>query len=481
MAEKMLVSTSMGVIGPLLGKLAALMGEEYSKLKGVHKQAAFLHEELSSMGALLEDLADVEGLDNQTKQWRNKVREMSYDIEDCLDDFHRRVGSANDGKGLMRRLKALRARHQLANQIHELKARVQEASERRMRYRLDDLMSRSASVVVDPRMTALYVETSRLVGIDGPKEELINLLTKQVGGASVQDLRVVSIVGFGGLGKTTLANEVYSTIGKKFSCKAFVSVSQRPDMMMLLKSLVTRILGPGGVDTYELHGLIDNLRKYLQDKRYLVVIDDLWDASAWEFIKCAFPEGHNGSRVLTTTRIERVAVTCCNYQWEFVYRMKPLDDHNSRQLFYCRVFGVGNTCPQPFEELSDKILQKCGGLPLAIISIASLLASQSNRSVGEWNHVLNSLRSDLRSNPTLERMRQILNLSYTHLPHHLKTCLLYIGMYPEEHEIGKDHLVMQWVAERFVSALDGRDALEIAGSYFNVKEDRMRIIGGCIT
>ncbi|KAL6644354.1 hypothetical protein ACP70R_015962 [Stipagrostis hirtigluma subsp. patula] len=483
MAEKMLVSASMGVIGPLLGKLAALMGEEYSKLKGVHKQAAFLHEELSSMGALLEDLADVEGLDNQTKQWRNKVREMSYDIEDCLDDFHRRVGRANDGKGLLRRLKALRARHQLANQIQELKARVQEASARRMRYKRDDLMSTSASVAVDPRMTALYVETSRLVGIDGPKEELINLLTKQVGDASLQDLRVVSIVGFGGLGKTTLANEVYCTIGKDFSCKAFVSVSQRPDMMMLLKSLVTRILGPGGVDTYELHGLIDNLRKHLQDKRvhkfvgrYLVVVDDLWDASAWEFIKCAFPEGHNGSRVLTTTRIERVAVTCCNYQWEFVYRMKPLDDHNSRQLFYCRAFGVGNTCPQPFEEPSDKILQKCGGLPLAIISIASLLASQSNISVGEWNYVLNSLRSDLRSNPTLEGMRQILNLSYTHLPHHLKTCLLYIGTYPEDHEIGKDHLVMQWVAERFVTGLDGRDALEIAGSYFNELVNRSMII-----
>ncbi|KAF8662626.1 hypothetical protein HU200_056227 [Digitaria exilis] len=202
----------------------------------------------------------------------------------------------------------------------------------------------------------------------------------------------------------------------------------------------------------------------------------MWDASAWEIIKCAFPEGHCGSKVLTTTRIERVAVTCCNFQWEFVYRMKPLNDHNSRQLFYGRVFGLENTCPQPFEETSDKILQKCGGLPLAIISIASLLASQSNMSVSQWNNVLNSLRSDLRSNPTLEGMRQILNLSYTHLPHHLKTCLLYIGMYPEDHEIEKNHLVMQWVAEGFVCGLDGRDASEIAGSYFNELVNRSMII-----
>ncbi|TKW08331.2 hypothetical protein SEVIR_6G022100v4 [Setaria viridis] len=156
--------------------------------------------------------------------------------------------------------------------------------------------------------------------------------------------------------------------------------------------------------------------------------------------------------------------------------MKPLDDHSSRQLFYGRVFGLENTCPHPFEEPSEKILQKCGGLPLAIISIASLLASQSTRSVSQWNYVLNSLRSDLRSNPTLEGMRQILNLSYTHLPHHLKTCLLYIGMYPEDHDIEKDHLVMQWVAEGFVCGIDGRDALEIAGSYFNELVNRSMII-----
>ncbi|KAF8692025.1 hypothetical protein HU200_039972 [Digitaria exilis] len=425
----------------LLGKLATLMGEKYTKLKDVRKQVEFLHEELSSMGALLEDLADVEGLDNQTKQWRNKVREMSYDIEDCIDEFIHRVGGSSDGKGLLRRLKALRARHQLANQIQELKARVQEASARRTRYKLDDCKSRSADVAIDPRVTALYAESSRLVGIDGPREEVINLLTRQV-----QLLRVVSIVVFGGLGKTTLANAVYSKLGGTFGCKAFVSVSQRPDMMVLLKSLVTQILGPtAGTHTYEMNGLIDSLRNYLKDKRYLVVVDDLWDASAWEIIKCAFPEGQCGSKVLTTTRIERVAGTCCNFQWGFVYRMKPLDDHNSRQLFY-------------------------------VISIASLLASQSNMSVSQWNNVLNSLRSDLRSNPTLEGMRQILNLSYTHLPHHLKTCLLYIGMYPEDHEIEKNHLVMQWVAEGFVCGLDGGDALEIAGSYFNELVNRSMII-----
>ncbi|WVZ94501.1 hypothetical protein U9M48_040387, partial [Paspalum notatum var. saurae] len=176
-----------------------------------------------------------------------------------------------------------------------------------------------------------------------------------------------------------------------------------------------------------------------EDEDYLMIY------GMYQVIKCAFPEGHQGSKV-----------------------MKPLYGHNSRLLFYGRVFGLGNTFPQPFEP-SDKILQKCGGLPLAIISVG-LLASQLKRSVGQWNYVLNSLRSDLRSNkknPTLEGMRQILNLSYTH---HLKTCLLYIGMYPEDREIEKDHLVMQWIAE------DARDALKIAKSYLNELVNRSMII-----
>jgi len=267
MAEvKLLVSASMGVMNSLLGKLTMIMGKEYAKLKGVRKEVKFLNDELSTMGALLEDLAYKEGMDNQTKQWRNKVREMSYHMEDCLDDFMHRVGGSNEGEGLLRCLRTIRAQHQLANQIQDLKTRVQEASERRIRYKLDECASRSSNVVVDPRITALYVESSKLVGIDSSKEEVINLLTKQVEDVPVQDLRVVSIVGFGGLGKTTLAKEVYDNLRPSFDCKAFVSVSQRPDMKMLLKSLVKEISGQG-VDTYEPKEIIENLRTYLKDKR----------------------------------------------------------------------------------------------------------------------------------------------------------------------------------------------------------------------
>lgn len=192
----------------------------------------------------------------------------------------------------------------------------------------------------------------------------------------------------------------------------------------------------------------------------------------WDILRCALPDNHNGSKVIATTRIETVAKACCSYQPEFIYKMKPLDDENSAKLFFSR---VGYVCSQSFKEISDEILQKCGGLPLAIISIASLLASQPARSREKWKFVCSSLSSNLRANPTLEGMRQVLKLSYNNLPVHLKTCLLYIGMYPEDYSIQKEDLVRLWVAEGFVIDLRDEDAEKVAGSYFNELVNRSMI------
>ena len=135
------VSTATGAISSLLGKLATLLTNEYKLLAGVHKQIEFLQRELSSMQVLLERLADMEEkLDTTAKDWRGKVRDLSYDIEDCIDRFMDRLGRGGAKPKFMkrtaRRLKTLWARHDIATQIKELKARVMEESERRDRYKL---------------------------------------------------------------------------------------------------------------------------------------------------------------------------------------------------------------------------------------------------------------------------------------------------------------------------------------------------------
>nr|AVR54604.1 PM21 [Dasypyrum villosum] len=472
------VSATMGAMNPLIGKLAALMGDEYKKLTGVRRQASFLKDELSAMKALLEKLELMDELDPLAKNWRDHVREMSYDMENCIYDFMRDLGGADAKTGFIKktakRLKRLRKRHRIADRMEELKVLALEANERRMRYKIDDCANSTNRVVpIDTRMLAIYKQATGLVGIDGPKKELVSWLTD-----TQEKLKVVAIVGFGGLGKTTLAKQVYDTVGGQFSCKIFFSVSQRPDMSSLLRGLQSELnMEEELTQPHEVQHIIGRLREYLTHKRYLIVVDDLWDQSTWNIMSCIFPEVGNGSRVIVTTRVEDVAIWACRDDHECVYRMEPLKEQDSRMLFCNRVFGSGYACPLPLKKVSDEILKKCGGLPLAIITIASLLASRQARS-DEWESIRNCLGAKLAINSTLEEMRSILNLSYMHLPLHLRPCLLYFGMYPEDKMIMRRDMVLQWVAEGFVNNSHGSDLEDVAENYFNELINRSLIQPG---
>ncbi|XP_044417855.1 disease resistance protein RGA5-like [Triticum aestivum] len=263
----MAVSATTGVMNPLLGKLTKLLDEEYKKFTGVRKQVFILKDELSAMKALLDKMELMDKLDSSAKDWREHIRDMTYDMDNCIDDFMHDIECAHGKKGFVRkmaqRLKRLGRRHQIANRIEELKDLAVEANARRERYKIDDCINSSHDIVlVDPRMTAIYKEAASLVGIDGPREELVSLLMD-----SHKKLKVVSIVGFGGLGKTTLAKQVYDEIGGRFNCKAFVSVSQRPDMKSLLDGLQFKLGMEESSHAHELQDFIDGLREYLKDKR----------------------------------------------------------------------------------------------------------------------------------------------------------------------------------------------------------------------
>ncbi|KAI4978803.1 hypothetical protein ZWY2020_015556 [Hordeum vulgare] len=173
----MAASATTGALNPLLGKLSQLLGEEYKKLTEVRKQAAFLKDELSAMKALLDKMELMDKLDPSAKNWRDHIREMSYDMENCIDDFIHDIEGASAKKGFVRkmaqRLRRLGRRHQIANRIKELKSLAVEANARRERYKIDECINSShATVVVDPRITAIYKEAAGLVGIDGPRDEL---------------------------------------------------------------------------------------------------------------------------------------------------------------------------------------------------------------------------------------------------------------------------------------------------------------------
>jgi plasmid stabilization system protein ParE len=265
--EKIMVGAATGVMNSLLRKLTTMMEKEYILLTGVERDIALLKEELLSMNLFLFKLANIEDLDVQAKDWRDRVRELSYDIEDCID--HIMHNDSPEAKGglvckVANKIRKLWSHHEIGKQIQELRTRVMEESTRRDRYSLDDSFARPRAAETDHRLTALFVEANKLEGIDRPMEQIMQWLTAK--GESDQGLKFISIVGFGGLGKTTLAIQAYNKVRDHFDCAAFVSVSRNPSIRKVLMDLLKDV--GADIDTTDDEGrLINNIRGYLNKKR----------------------------------------------------------------------------------------------------------------------------------------------------------------------------------------------------------------------
>uniref|UniRef100_A0ACD6AJJ7 Uncharacterized protein n=1 Tax=Avena sativa TaxID=4498 RepID=A0ACD6AJJ7_AVESA len=242
------VSAAHGVFGPLLGKLTALLAKECGRLKGVRREIRSLRSELASMHAALKEYTKLDDPNEQVKTWISLVRELAYDTEDVFDKFIHQLGNGQDHRGFKeffrktaRSLKTLGSRRRIADQIDDLNNRIKQVKELKDSYKLNDAPpSNTCHAAVDPRLHALFTEQAHLVGIDGPRDDLSNWMMEE-DYISVKDLKVLSIVGFGGLGKTTLANEVYRNISGHFDCRAFVSVSQKPDIKKIIKDIISQV------------------------------------------------------------------------------------------------------------------------------------------------------------------------------------------------------------------------------------------------
>lgn len=189
------------------------------------------------------------------------------------------------------------------------------------------------------------------------------------------------------------------------------------------------------------------------------MIDDIWSIQAWRQVQCALPVNNRRSRIITTTRKKEVAQSCCTSIDGHIYEAKPLSEDDSRILFFRRVFHSNEDCPQVLRVLANEILRKCGGLPLAIINIAGMLAKRSHR-VEEWEGISKSVSSAVGTASQIQEMKGILLLSYFDLPCYLKSCLLYLSVFPEDYSIDCRQLTRAWVAEGLIPG-HSRESMEL--------------------
>ncbi|KAG6524347.1 disease resistance protein Pik-2-like [Zingiber officinale] len=478
----------------IAGKLGKMLEEEAALLAGVEDDVRYIVAEHKSITSFLTAMSTRSNLNVELKNWVQELSEVAYDAEDSIDEFDCRLRSTQGFfKHFLLSIKSLKDRHNIASEIKKLKVQVEDVKKRHDRYFHPNESTSSGTATgldmtdrySDPRIIGHFVEEAQLVGINESRYKIIGWVINK----NCPELTAISLVGFGGLGKTTLAKTVYDDpiiVGGHFQSRAWIAVSQNYNIKELLKKIIRQIsvneeqlrdvsgCQDARLNTEQLLNVMDEsqlvqtIRDHLHGKRYLLVLDDVWSVEAWESLSIALPQGKEGSRIIVTTRIEDVANTSCSRNRQFIFKISPLSPELSWELFCRKVFDAPDyNCPPELENIGREILQKCDGLPLAILTIGGLLASKPDNNFEEWKDLRNQFRLEMQTNKKLSKIDQILGLSYNDLPYDLKPCFLFLGIFPEDYEIGRKRLMRRWIAEGIVSDVGGFPAEKVAERCFN--------------
>ncbi|XP_059451909.1 putative disease resistance RPP13-like protein 1 [Corylus avellana] len=283
------------------------------------------------------------------------------------------------------------------------------------------------------------------------------------------EMSVIAIVGMGGMGKTTLAQFVYNDnrVKKHFNnLDAWVCVSEEFDVFKITKTILEAVTS-STCDIKDLNQLQLRLRECLTGKKFLLVLDDVWNESyvQWEALCKPFKYGAQGSKVLVTTRNNSVL----SVARALSHRLMELPEEDCWSLFAKHAFHDGNSNAHgELEVIGRKIIEKCGGLPLAVKTIGALLGSKPD--VNEWDKILKSELWDL----PIDEMGILpaLRLSYKYLSSPLKQCFAYCSIFPKDYAFKKDQLILLWMAEGFIYQPKNRTMEEVGNEYFLTLESR---------
>ena len=453
------------VVSYAIQKIGDAIINEALFLGSVRQQAEDLKEELTWMESFLQDAdAKARGGNKLVENWVKRVRKAAHEAEDLIESI-----AIQGSEPWMRRRRGffsklmpcgLIRRHNSGMEIEELKQRIKNIKESATGYGLTSLPSdcreRRAvdEAIARRRAVALHTpDSSHVVLMEAEKEAILHLLDPK----RKKRRSVVSIVGMGGLGKTTLAKKVFRDPriqdGSRFGCAFWIDVSQDYQDVKLLKDLLCEIdpERKKEFETMEKTMLERCLYKSLQGKTYLIVMDDVWDCEVWRIFGDHLPDEGNGSKVLITTRKREVADAADPDQATRAYQLRFLSEEESWELFLSKAIPgeeERSACSGRLKQLGEQMAAKCGGLPLALVVMGGLL-SQKQRSTAEWEKVSGSMVWQYEDEG--QDCMRILALSYADLPYDLKLCFLYLSAFPEDYQIESDRLIRLWIAEGFIA------------------------------
>ncbi|XP_075660420.1 putative disease resistance RPP13-like protein 1 [Castanea sativa] len=474
----------MSVIGELA--LSALFQVLFNKITSPDLSKIFHKEKVDAdikmwkttllkIHAVLDDADERQIASKLVKVWLDELRDLAYDVEDILDEFATealrcKLNAETSTTNKVRKLipvccvglnpSSVMFDADMRSKIKDINTRLQEIVTQKNDLQLRDFV-RERTGTSRPKLPTTSLVEGLVYGRKEDQNAIVDLLlSSELHNAQ---LSVIPIVGMGGLGKTTLAQQVYNDDEVKgyFDLKAWVCVSEDFDIVrvtkVILQSVTTEIC-----DVNDLNLLQIKLKERLYGKKFLLILDDVWNDNYndWTRLRCPFEFGAPGSKILITTQNDRVSSIMGTTQ---AYKLKELSNDACLTVFTQNALGTTSFGAHPeLEEISRKVLERCKGLPLAAKALGGLLRTIPD--CDEWKYVLNSKIWDMsaENNDVLPTLR----LSYLYLPSNLKRCFAYCSLFPKDYEFEEKELVLLWMAEGLLQEIGHKPMEDLGAEYF---------------
>lgn len=459
----------------------SLAKDEFYLLWKSGKELERLENSIETISLILQDADKLQSQELAVQSCLSRLRKAMYDAEDFFDGLaakalHKKTITGNAFKKEVRLFfsKSTNQLGMIFKIAHEVKSLRESLDGIKEDMNLCGIIRKSPSVPIqqvirfDRDGTHSFVHEEDVIGRDVDRDRIIKMLLVQDQGETSDDDRkfsVVAIIGFGGLGKTTIAQYVYNNdeVKQGFDVCLWACIN---DLSPLDKVLIEIIASQEKRhNDLGIEMLQKKLRAIIGGRKFLVVLDDVWDENYgnWQGLEGILKCGLNGSKVLVTTRSARVA-ECLNAPKSNRIDLEVLSDESAWSLFVRKAFRKGELSEHPeLEQVGRKIVRRCGNVPLAVILVGSLLLHKEKEE-RIWSGFLDNQLKELSSNDGMINIKKVLMVSYNDLPPPLKLCFAYCSLFPKDHIFDVDKLVHLWLSQGFVKpSSNNEESFEEAG------------------